>query len=156
MSVWNDIRKRGLGKQVKKEDEHYGVIEITRCNSVGERFEDAFGKRIPGEKIGQLVYFNINWRVVDSRDIDNKDKKWFSFRDPIVVERKDMWEPQKAKEIFLGYVKELEMEGRLDPVLRDDGYYELGKKNQYRIQKMQQKLKEDSMKIIFGYVFDDH
>jgi len=150
MSVWGDILDRGDGETVRKEDEHWGIIEITRCTSVGERFEDAYGKRIPGEKIGKLVYFNVNWRVIDSRDIDNKSKKWWYFRDPIVVERKDMWNPQKAKEIFLKYVKELEKDGKLDPILRDDGSYDLGKRNQKRILEMQQKLKDDSMKIIFG------
>ena len=150
MSIWSDMQDRSSGEQVRKEDEHWGVIEITRCTSVGERFEDAYGKRIPGEKIGKLVYFNVNWRVIDSRDIDNKDKKWWYFRDPIVVERKDMWEPRKAKEIFLGYVKEMEKEGKLDPILKDDGQYDLGKRNHQRILKMQQKIKDDSMKIIFG------
>jgi len=150
MSVWGDILDRGDGETVRKEDEHWGIIEITRCTSVGERFEDAYGKRIPGEKIGKLVYFNVNWRVIDSRDIDNKSKKWWYFRDPIVVEREDMWNPQKAKEIFLKYVKELEKDGKLDPILRDDGSYDLGKRNQKRILEMQQKLKDDSMKIIFG------
>ena len=150
MSIWSDIQDRSSGSAVRKEDEHWGIIEITRCTSVGERFEDAYGKRIPGEKIGKLVYFNVNWRVIDSRDIDNKDKKWWFFRDPIVVERKDMWEPKKAKEIFLKYVKELEKEGKLDPILKDDGHYELGSRNEQRIQKMQQKIKDDSMKIIFG------
>ena len=150
MSIWSDLQDRSSGEQVRKEDEHWGVIEITRCTSVGERFEDAYGKRIPGEKIGKLVYFNVNWRVIDSRDIDNKDKKWWYFRDPIVVERKDMWEPRKAKEIFLGYVKEMEKEGKLDPILKDDGQYDLGKRNHQRILKMQQKIKDDSMKIIFG------
>ena len=150
MSIWSDMQDRSSGETVRKEDEHWGVIEITRCTSVGERFEDAYGKRIPGEKIGKLVYFNVNWRVIDSRDIDNKDKKWWYFRDPIVVERKDMWEPRKAKEIFLGYVKEMEKEGKLDPILKDDGQYDLGKRNHQRILKMQQKIKDDSMKIIFG------
>lgn len=150
MSIWSDMEDRSSGEQIRKEDEHWGVIEITRCTSVGERFEDAYGKRIPGEKIGKLVYFNVNWRVIDSRDIDNKDKKWWYFRDPIVVERKDMWEPRKAKEIFLGYVKEMEKEGKLDPILKDDGQYDLGKRNHQRILKMQQKIKDDSMKIIFG------
>ena len=144
------MRKRSSGKTVRKEDEHWGVIEITRCTSVGERFEEAYGKRIPRGKVGQLVYFNVNWRVIDSRDIDNKSKRWWYFRDPIVVERKDMWEPKKAKEIFLGYVKEMEKEGKLDPILKDDGQYDLGKRNHQRILKMQQKIKDDSMKIIFG------
>ena len=67
-----------------------------------------------------------------------------------MVERKDMWEPRKAKEIFLGYVKEMEKEGKLDPILKDDGQYDLGKRNHQRILKMQQKIKDDSMKIIFG------
>lgn len=38
------MQDRSSGETVRKEDEHWGVIEITRCTSVGERFEDAYGK----------------------------------------------------------------------------------------------------------------
>lgn len=144
------MHERSNGIAVRKEDEHWGIIEITRCTTRGERFVEAFGKRIPGEKIGKVFYFNVNWRVVDSRDIDNKNKEWWYFRDSIVVEGDDRYDQKKVKERFLEYVKELEKEGRLDPIVMDDGHYEMSERNQQRIQKMQQKIIDDNKKIIFG------
>ena len=54
------------------------------------------------------------------------------------------------KERFLEYVKDMEKDGRLDPILKDDGQYELSKRNHQRILKMHQKIKDDNNEIIFG------
>lgn len=150
MSIWSDIQERSQGDSVRKEDEHWGIIEITKCSPSGKRFNSLNGIRIPDEKVGNLFYFTLNWRLIDSKDVDNQDKCWFRNHVNIVVSRGDKDNQKKVRDMFLGYVKEMEKEGRLDPILMSDGQYRCSEKNDNRLREMVQRIQDYNKKMVFG------
>lgn len=124
-----------------------GILEITRCSD-GNSFKTAYKKEVPSEKIGKILYYNLNYRIRNS----NFDKGpgysgWYKYSDFLVLEGGNK---ASAKKQFLNIIDEVVKEqGTFDAVMRG-GDFVMTLENRERVKEVRRRIKEWNEKIIWG------
>lgn len=129
MSVWNDIRKKSLGVQDRKEDHVEGMWEITRMSE--ELKVSRYGKIKFDSWKAEYMAYKINWRVMDK--YHGERYQWYRFYNNIVFKNCIYAWKGLAKEVFNDMMASMEKRlGKFDGITGKDGNISWTEKNERR------------------------
>lgn len=144
-------RNRILEEEKKEEaargEKVYGVLEITRC-SEGKRFKTAYDKAVPADKIGKVLYYDINYRIKNSNFSKGVGYNgWYRYSSALVLENGDK---ESAKKLFIKIKDDVVREqGELEAVMKGGEFVETPKNDEI-VEEINRRLKEWDEKVIWG------
>lgn len=134
-------KEEAAGKQVK------GVMEITKC-SEGNSFKTAYKKEVPADKVGKVLYYNVNYRLKNSNFGEGEGHSgWYKYSDFVVQEGGDK---VSAKKLFMEIIDEVVKEkGDFDAVMKG-GEFVMTPENRERVKEIRKRIEERNRKAIWG------
>lgn len=153
MSVWGELRKRSSGEVIRKEDLHISKVDITKCDVRGHRFpvgKKYLGKTINDDMNKNLRWYRLNFRFIDQKNYDEDHRRWYYFRQFIVVNSN--MSNDMVKHYFNKYINEvISSMGEFDGCISDDQQLYWGDKNKSRISMLDDKIKEHNKNMMENY-----
>lgn len=153
MSAWGDMMRRGCGESVRKEDLHISKVDITKCETRGHRFpvgKKYLGKTINDDMSKNLRWYRLNFRFIDQKNYDEDHRRWYYFRQFIVVNSN--MSNDMVKHYFNKYINEvISNMGEFDGCISDDQQLYWGEKNKSRISMLDDKIKEHNKNMMENY-----
>jgi len=134
-------KEEEAGNQVK------GVLEITKC-SEGNSFKSAYKKEVPADKVGKVLYYNVNYRLKNSNFGEGEGHNgWYKYSDIVIQEGGDK---ASAKKVFMRIIDEVQKNmGEFDAVMKG-GEYVMTPENRGRIKEIRKRIEEMNKKTIWG------
>lgn len=135
-------KEEAAGKKV------WGILEITRCSN-GVKFKKAYGKEVPADIVGEVLYYKVNFRIKNSNFDKGKGYNgWYRYSTYVI---QCGGTKASAKEIFMNIVSDVVKEmGEFEPVMKGGELVESPKKNREMVKDIKNRIMKLNKKVIWG------